>query len=62
MKKTCPLQVTVAGGNKLVSQYMVYGFQWNIQVYQFRGDVMLRWYWEFNGYPHWEPLNGISKI
>ncbi|GKA68444.1 hypothetical protein Tco_0768361 [Tanacetum coccineum] len=41
MKKTCPLQVTVAGGNKLVSQYIVYGFEWTIQGQQFKVDVML---------------------
>ena len=41
MSKTCPLQVTVAGGNQLVSQYMVYGFQWTIQGHKFQTDVML---------------------
>ncbi|GJY60640.1 retrotransposable element Tf2 [Tanacetum coccineum] len=41
MTKTYPLQVIVAGGNKMVSQYKVYGFLWSIQGYQFKTDVML---------------------
>nr|GEX89973.1 hypothetical protein [Tanacetum cinerariifolium] len=41
MSKTWPLQVTVAGGNKLVTKYMVYGFQWTIQDQQFTADVMV---------------------
>ncbi|GJZ31379.1 hypothetical protein Tco_0576426 [Tanacetum coccineum] len=45
---------TVAGGIKLVSHYMVYGFQWTIQGQQFKADVMLlplgvKWFWEFDG-------------
>ncbi|GJZ05333.1 retrotransposon-related protein [Tanacetum coccineum] len=38
MKRTCPLQVRVAGVNKLISQYMVYGFEWTIQGQQFIAD------------------------
>ena len=42
MSKTCPLQVTVAGGNQMVSQYMVYGFQWTIKGHKFKTDVIVR--------------------
>ena len=38
---TCPLQVSVAGGTKLVSQYMVSGFQFSIHGVKFTTDVML---------------------
>ena len=41
LTKTCPLLVNVAGGNKLVSQYMVYVFKWSIQGQMFQTDVML---------------------
>nr|GEU73192.1 putative mitochondrial protein [Tanacetum cinerariifolium] len=41
LTKTYPLQVTVAKGNKMVSQYTVYNFKWSIQGYQFKIDVML---------------------
>ncbi|GJZ35315.1 reverse transcriptase [Tanacetum coccineum] len=41
MTKTYTLQVIVVGGSKMVSQYMVYGFQWLIQGYQFKIDAML---------------------
>ncbi|GJZ04980.1 retrovirus-related pol polyprotein from transposon TNT 1-94 [Tanacetum coccineum] len=41
MSKTYPLMVTVPGGNKLVSQYMVYGFQWSINGQVFKTAVML---------------------
>ena len=41
LRSTCPLQVSVAGGTKLVSQYMVKGFQWKIQGVVFETDVML---------------------
>ncbi|GKD60952.1 putative mitochondrial protein [Tanacetum coccineum] len=38
LTKTYPLQVTVAGGNKLISQYKVYDFKWAIQGYHFKTD------------------------
>ncbi|GJY46869.1 reverse transcriptase [Tanacetum coccineum] len=41
IRKTCPLSVSVAGGNKLISQYMVKDFQWKIQGVLFTTDVML---------------------
>nr|GEW71686.1 putative mitochondrial protein [Tanacetum cinerariifolium] len=41
IRSTCPLQVTVADGNKLVSQYMVKAFQWKIQGVLSKTDVML---------------------
>ncbi|GKC59522.1 putative mitochondrial protein, partial [Tanacetum coccineum] len=41
LTKTYPLQVTVAEGNKMISEYMVYDFRWSIQGYQFKIDVML---------------------
>ncbi|GKD40197.1 reverse transcriptase, partial [Tanacetum coccineum] len=41
LTKTYPLQVTVAGENKMISQYKVYDFKWSIQGYQFKTDVML---------------------
>ncbi|GJS31027.1 transposon ty3-I gag-pol polyprotein [Tanacetum coccineum] len=34
-------KLTVARGNKMLSQYKVYGFQWSIQGYQFETNVML---------------------
>nr|GFB87581.1 retroviral aspartyl protease [Tanacetum cinerariifolium] len=40
-EKTYPLSVFVAGGSKLVSQYMVKDFQWKIQGVLFTTDVML---------------------
>ncbi|GJR42434.1 reverse transcriptase [Tanacetum coccineum] len=39
--KIYPLKVIMAGGNKMVSLYKVYGFQWSIQGYQLKTDVML---------------------
>ncbi|GJY88666.1 retrotransposable element Tf2 [Tanacetum coccineum] len=41
LTKTYPLQVTIAGGNKMIIQYMVYDFRWSIQGYQFKTNVML---------------------
>ncbi|GJU37686.1 reverse transcriptase [Tanacetum coccineum] len=41
IRNTCPLEVSVAGGSKLVSQYMVKAFQWKIQTVLFEIDVML---------------------
>ncbi|GKC52905.1 putative mitochondrial protein [Tanacetum coccineum] len=41
LTKTYPLQVIVAGENKMASHYKVYGFQWSMQGYQFKTDVML---------------------
>lgn len=41
MKSTCPLTVSVAGGTKMISQYMVKNFQWKIQGVLFTSDVML---------------------
>ncbi|GKB80299.1 ty3-gypsy retrotransposon protein, partial [Tanacetum coccineum] len=41
IRKTCPLSVSVAGGNKLISQYMVKDFQWKIQGVLFTTDVMM---------------------
>lgn len=41
IRKTCPLQVSVVGGSKLVSQYMVKAFQWKIHGVLFQTDVML---------------------
>ncbi|GJY03062.1 hypothetical protein Tco_0361214 [Tanacetum coccineum] len=41
IRSTCPLQVTVADGNKIVSHYMVKAFQWKIQRVLFEADVML---------------------
>ncbi|GKA00791.1 retrotransposon-related protein [Tanacetum coccineum] len=50
IKKTCPLNVYVAGGSKLISQYMVKNFQWKIQGVLFNTDVMLL------------PLGGWQKV
>ncbi|GJT85577.1 transposon ty3-G gag-pol polyprotein, partial [Tanacetum coccineum] len=41
IRNTCPLQVTVGDGNKLISQHMVKDFQWKIQGVMFTTDVML---------------------
>ncbi|GJY63672.1 retrotransposon-related protein [Tanacetum coccineum] len=50
IKKTCPLNVSMAGGSKLISQYMVKNFQWKIQGVLFNTDVMLL------------PLGGWQKV
>ena len=41
IRSTCPLNVFVAGGSKLISQYMVKNFQWKVQGVLFTSDVML---------------------
>ncbi|GJZ35754.1 retrotransposable element Tf2 [Tanacetum coccineum] len=41
IRNTCPLEVSVAGGSKLISQYMVKDFQWKLQGIVFETDVML---------------------
>ncbi|GKC88258.1 putative mitochondrial protein [Tanacetum coccineum] len=41
IRNTCPLEVSVAGGSKLISQYMVKDFQWKLQGVVFETDVML---------------------
>ncbi|GJY08102.1 transposon ty3-G gag-pol polyprotein [Tanacetum coccineum] len=40
IRKTCPLNVFVAGGSKLISQYMVKDFQWKIQGVLFTTDEL----------------------
>ncbi|GJX76508.1 reverse transcriptase [Tanacetum coccineum] len=41
IRNTCPLEVSVARGSKLISQYMVKSFQWKLQGVVFETDVML---------------------
>ncbi|GJQ93386.1 putative polyprotein [Tanacetum coccineum] len=41
IRNRCPLEVSIAGGSKLISQYMVKAFQWKLQRIVFEIDVML---------------------
>ena len=41
IRSTCPLNVSVAGGSRLISKYMVKDFQWKVQGVLFTSDVML---------------------
>ncbi|GJV53710.1 Fe(3+) dicitrate transport system permease [Tanacetum coccineum] len=41
LKATCPLQISVAGGSQLVSQYVCKSFKWKLQGETFESDFMI---------------------
>lgn len=67
LKKTVPLEVSMANGNHMLSEYMCENFQWSLHGSTYSTDVMVIplgswiWYWVFSGYLLWVILCRISK-
>ncbi|GJR63646.1 reverse transcriptase [Tanacetum coccineum] len=41
LRRTVPLEVSIANGNQMVSEYMCKGFEWTIQGITYKTDVMI---------------------